>query len=102
MWAARRKGLSARRGPTRPSGSLCSEPPSNPGMSVTRVSEVIAAEVVSFHYQAMPVWVEHYPPEATDGRSETFSLGGALLFVVLLSAIVVALAGTVRPPSNGS
>jgi hypothetical protein len=27
---------------------------------------------------------------------------GALLFVVLLSAIVVALAGTVRPPSNGS
>jgi MFS family permease len=41
-------------------------------------------------------------PPVIGFAAEIFSLGGALLFVVLLSAIVVALAGTVRPPSNGS
>ena len=53
---------------------LCSELLNNPGLSVTKAAEVIAAEVISFHRLPVPVWVEHYPPEATDGRSETFDL----------------------------
>ncbi len=43
-------------------------------MSVTKAAEVIAAEVITFHHLPVLVWVEHYPPEATDGHSETFDL----------------------------
>jgi hypothetical protein len=43
-------------------------------MSVSKAAKVIAAEVISFHHLAVPVWVEHYPPEATDRHSETFDL----------------------------
>ena len=53
---------------------LCSQLPNNPVMSVSKAAEVIAAEVISFHHLAVPVWVEHYPPEATDRHSETFDL----------------------------
>jgi hypothetical protein len=54
---------------------LCSELPHNPGLSVTKAAEVIAGEVISsFGLGRRPVWIEHYPPEATDGRSETFDL----------------------------
>ena len=53
---------------------LCSQLPNNPVMSVSKAAEVIAAEVMSFHHLAVPVWVEHYPPEATDRHSETFDL----------------------------
>jgi hypothetical protein len=44
---------------------------------VTRAAEVIAGEVISIISSYMsrpPVWIEHYPPEITAGRSETFEL----------------------------
>lgn len=54
---------------------LCSELPHNPGLSVTKAAEVIAGEVISsFGLRRTSVWIEHYPPETTDGRSETFDL----------------------------
>src|SRR5215216_634162 len=53
---------------------LCSELPNNPGLSVTQAAEVIAAEVISSFGLKKPVWIEHHPPEATDGSSETFDL----------------------------
>jgi hypothetical protein len=43
--------------------------------SVTYSAHQIAAEVISYHKLASPpVWIEHYPKEATDGASETFEL----------------------------
>jgi hypothetical protein len=34
-----------------------------------------AAEGICYHkLPSQPVWVEHYPKEATDGHSETFEL----------------------------
>jgi hypothetical protein len=54
---------------------ICSELPNNEGSSVTYSSQQIAAEVI--RYQKLcspPVWIEHYPREATDGTSETFEL----------------------------
>jgi hypothetical protein len=56
---------------------LCSEVPGNTGLSVTRAAEVIAGEVISVisgYVSKPPVWIEHYPPETTEGRSETFDL----------------------------
>ena len=54
---------------------ICSELPSNEGSSVTYSSHQIAAEVIRYHRLASaPVWIEHYPKEATDGASETFEL----------------------------
>jgi hypothetical protein len=54
---------------------ICSELPSNEGSSVTYSAHQIAAEVIRYHKLAsQPVWVEHYPKEATDGHSETFEL----------------------------
>jgi len=56
---------------------LCSELPSNTGMSVTEAAEVIAGEVISVisaYVGRPPVWIEHYPPVTTEGRSETFDL----------------------------
>ena len=56
---------------------LCSEMPGNTGPSVTRVAELIAGEVIyviSGYVSKPPVWIEHYPSETTEGRSETFDL----------------------------
>jgi hypothetical protein len=42
---------------------------------VTYSAHQIAAEVIRYHRLGVPpVWIEHYPKEATDGRSETFEL----------------------------
>ena len=42
---------------------------------MTNAAERIAAEVVPTLALPMPlVWIEHYPPETTDGRAETFDL----------------------------
>ena len=53
---------------------ICSELPNNEGSSVTYSAHQIAAEVIRYHKLALPVWIEHYPKEATDGTSETFEL----------------------------
>jgi hypothetical protein len=54
---------------------ICSELPYNEGSSVTYSAEQIAAEVVRYHKVPAPlVWIEHYPPETTYGRAETFEL----------------------------
>jgi hypothetical protein len=54
---------------------ICSELPTNEGSSVTYSAHQIAAEVIRYHKLALPpVWIEHYPKEATDGHSETFEL----------------------------
>jgi hypothetical protein len=55
---------------------ICSEVPNNPGQSVTGAAERIAAEVIRKHpHLPTPlVWIEHRPPETTDGRTETFDL----------------------------
>jgi hypothetical protein len=54
---------------------ICSELPINEGSSVTYSAHQIAAEVIRYHKLAsQPVWIEHYPKEATDGHSETFEL----------------------------
>jgi hypothetical protein len=55
---------------------ICSELPSNEGSSVTYSANQIAAEVIHYHKLGVsPVWIEHYPKEATtDGHSETFEL----------------------------
>jgi hypothetical protein len=51
---------------------ICSELPSNEGSSVTHSAHQIAAEVIRYHKLGVPpVWIEHYPKEATDGASET-------------------------------
>ncbi len=40
---------------------------------MTYSAHQIAAEVIRYHKLALaPVWIEHYPKEATDGASETF------------------------------
>src|SRR5215211_2327082 len=54
---------------------ICSELPNNAGSSVTYSAHQIAAEVIRYNEFALPpVWIEHYPKEATDGTSETFEL----------------------------
>jgi hypothetical protein len=54
---------------------ICSELPSNEGSSVTYSAHQIAAEVIRYHrLGVLPVWIEHYPKEATDGSSETFEV----------------------------
>lgn len=54
---------------------VCSEMPDNRGESVTNAAERIAGGVISAYRLPAPVvWIEHYPPEATDGRAETFDL----------------------------
>jgi hypothetical protein len=54
---------------------ICSELPINEGSSVTYSANQLAAEVIRYHKLAsQPVWIEHYPKEATDGHSETFEL----------------------------
>ena len=53
---------------------VCSELPNNEGSSVTYSAHQIAAEVIRYHKLPAPVWIEHYPKEATDGTLETFEL----------------------------
>jgi len=54
---------------------ICSELPNNAGSSVAYSAHQIAAEVIRYNEFALPpVWIEHYPEEATDGTSETFEL----------------------------
>jgi hypothetical protein len=54
---------------------ICSELPNNEGSSVTHSAHQIAAEVIRYRRLGVtPVWIEHYPKEATDGHSETFEL----------------------------
>jgi hypothetical protein len=54
---------------------VCSELAYNEGSSVTYSAHQVAAEVIRYNRLALPpVWIEHYPKEATDGVSETFEL----------------------------
>ena len=54
---------------------IVSELANNPGTSVTNAVEQIAAEVMVAHdLKTAPVFVEHYPLEATGGHEETFDL----------------------------
>jgi hypothetical protein len=54
---------------------ICSELPNTEGSSVTYSTHQLAAEVIRYHKLGVPpVWIEHYPKEATDGHSETFEL----------------------------
>lgn len=53
---------------------ICSELPINRGASITDAVERIAAEVLVTHDQPRLVWIEHHPPETTDGETETFDL----------------------------
>jgi hypothetical protein len=54
---------------------ICSELPNNEGSSVTYSAHQLAAEVIRYHKLGLPpVWIGHYPKEATDGTSETFEL----------------------------
>ena len=54
---------------------ICSELPNNDGSSGTYSAHQIAAEVISYNEFALPpIWIEHYPPETTDGASETFEM----------------------------
>jgi hypothetical protein len=53
---------------------VCSEPPNNPGGSITNSVEVIAARVIRANKLPTPlVWIEHWPKESTEGQ-ETFEL----------------------------
>ena len=56
---------------------IVSELPVNPGTSVTNAIEQIAAEIMDAHVLALgcvPIFVEHYPPEASGRGEETFDL----------------------------
>jgi hypothetical protein len=54
---------------------ICSELPADEGASVTYAAEQLAAEVIRYHRLSAPVvWIEHHPPETTDGSTETFAL----------------------------
>ena len=54
---------------------IWSELPGNEGSSVTYSAHQIAAEVIRYYrLRVPPVWIEHYPKEATDAHTETFEL----------------------------
>lgn len=54
---------------------VCSELPGNRGSSVTDAAERIAGSVIDALGLPVPlVWIEHHPPETTDGATETFDL----------------------------
>ena len=53
---------------------VCSKLPNNPGGSITKSAEVIAAGVIRANELPIPlVWIEHSPEESTDVE-ETFEL----------------------------
>lgn len=54
---------------------VCSDLPDAPGTSAMGAAEQLAAEVIShFKLPSPPVWIEHRPPESTDGGEEAFDL----------------------------
>jgi hypothetical protein len=54
---------------------VASELASNTGTSITNAAEVVAAEIAHAYRLPTPlVYIEHFPPAATDGRAETFDL----------------------------
>ena len=53
---------------------ICSELLTNRGQGITEAVEKIAAEVLVAHDRPSLVWIEHHPPETTDGTTETFEL----------------------------
>lgn len=54
---------------------ICSELCSNEGAPVTYAAEQLAAEVIRYNHLRTPlVWIEHYPPETTNNRTEIFNL----------------------------
>lgn len=53
---------------------VCSELPTNEDQGITEAAEKIAAEVLVVHDQPSVVWIEHHPPETTDGTTETLEL----------------------------
>ena len=54
---------------------IFSELAANPGTSVTNAIEQLAAEIIdTYDLGRVPVFIEHYPLEATGGREETFDL----------------------------
>jgi hypothetical protein len=53
---------------------LRSELATNLGLSVTEAAKWIAGEVIKHYRLPRPVWIEHYPSEATNGSTETFDL----------------------------
>ena len=54
---------------------ICSELPTNDGASIIYTAEQLAAEIIHYHALTLPVvWIEHHPPETTDGSTETFDL----------------------------
>ncbi|MDP9475243.1 MAG: hypothetical protein M3R38_06040 [Actinomycetota bacterium] len=54
---------------------VCSELPGNRGDSVTDAAERIAGSVIDALGLPVPlIWIEHHPPETTDGATETFDL----------------------------
>ena len=59
---------------------VCSELPGSRGGSVTDAAERIAGSVIDALGLPVPlVWIEHHPPETTDGATETFDLVVSLL-----------------------
>src|SRR5215218_4313553 len=68
---------------------ICSELPTNDGASITYASEQLAAEVIHYHALTPPlVWIEHHPPETTDGSTETFDLVAFSSYEVKESALL--------------
>ena len=53
---------------------LCSDLPTNKGMSVTNAAERIAAEVIKYHKLPVPVWIEYRLSETVHGPKERFAL----------------------------
>src|SRR5215204_2993066 len=54
---------------------ICSELPNNPGGSITKSAEVIAAGVIRANeLPTSLVGIEHWPEESTKGGEETFEL----------------------------
>jgi hypothetical protein len=53
---------------------ICSELPTNKGMSVTNAAERIAAEVIKYYKLPTPVWIERRLLETVHGTEESFAL----------------------------
>ena len=53
---------------------ICSAVERNPGAGVTEAAESIRGAVAESFRLVDPVWIEHHPPSATDGSTETWEL----------------------------
>lgn len=53
---------------------VCSEMAENGGEGVTRAAEQIYESVTEAFRLINPIWLEHHPPETTDGSTETVEL----------------------------